>query len=104
MDTMSLVRIIIPLMVTLIAALLLVYVIRIIKKNKLEPKVVELITQAEARFKDGNGDVKFEYVFDQLYNKYAPVTFKIFFTSQEVRAFIQIVFDKVKIALDYRGE
>lgn len=84
--------------------LIIYFLLKTIKAKKLEPKIIELITKAEAKFKSGNGSIKFEYVFDELYNKYAPVMIKVLFSAAEIRAMIQYVFDKIKIALDYNAE
>lgn len=82
----------------------LYFVIKSIKSKNLEPKIIELITVAEAKFKSGEGNKKFEYVFDELYNKFAPSIIRILFSAEEIRNMIQFVFDKIKIALDYKGE
>ncbi len=78
--------------------------IKLIKKNQLEPKIIELITEAEIKYNSGEGVKKFEYVFDKLYNTFAPKVIKILFSADEIKMIIQFVFDKVKIALDYKGE
>ena len=82
----------------------LYFVIKSIKSKNLEPKIIELITVAEAKFASGEGNKKFEYVFDELYNKFAPSIIRILFSAEEIRNMIQFVFDKIKIALDYKGE
>lgn len=76
---------------------------KLIKIDKLEPIIIELITEAESKFKSGEGSEKFEYVFDKLYNTLAPKPVKILFSAQEIRNIIQYIFNKVKIALDYKG-
>ena len=43
--------------------LIIYFLLKTIKAKKLEPKIIELITKAEAKFKSGNGSIKFEYVF-----------------------------------------
>ena len=73
--------------------------IKAAKENELEPKIIELITEAEDKFTEGS--VKFEYVFDKLYNILAPDIVRVLFSAKEIRQIIQYVFDKVKIALDY---
>lgn len=85
-----------------IIALLIVIVVgfKAAKENELEPKIIELITEAEGKFTEGS--VKFEYVFDKLYNVLAPNIVKVLFSAKEIRQIIQYVFDKVKIALDYQ--
>ena len=85
-----------------IVALLIVIVVgfKAAKENELEPKIIELITEAEGKFTEGS--VKFEYVFDKLYNVLAPNIVKVLFSAKEIRQIIQYVFDKVKIALDYQ--
>lgn len=94
---------IIILLLIFIASLISVYfIIKAIKEKQLEPKIIELITEAEGKFTEGN--VKFEYVFDKLYNVFAPKTVKILFSANEIRHIIQYVFDKVKIALDYNNK
>ena len=92
--------------IAIVAGLLILiyYLEKTIKAKKLEPKIIELITAAEVKFQSGNGSIKFEYVFDELYNKYAPVLIKVLFSAQEIRTMIQYVFDKIKIALDYKPE
>lgn len=85
-----------------IIALLIVIVVgfKAAKENELEPKIIELITEAEGKFTEGS--VKFEYVFDKLYNVFAPKIVKLLFSTDEIKHIIQFVFDKVKIALDYQ--
>ena len=94
---------IIGLMITFIAILVASYfIIKAIKQNKLEPKIIELITEAEGLYQSGQGSLKFEYVFDKLYNVFAPKMIRVLFSADEIKKIIQYVFDKVKIALDYQ--
>lgn len=83
---------------------LVYYIIRNIEIKKLEPVIIKLITEAEHQFTSGEGSKKFDYVFDKLYDNFMPGAFKIFFTSKDIKSIIQFIFDKIKIALDYRGE
>lgn len=88
-------------LISFVVALITMYFIfKAIKQNQLEPKIIELITEAEGKFTEGN--VKFEYVFDKLYNVFAPKIVKLLFSTDEIKHIIQFVFDKVKIALDYQ--
>lgn len=89
-------------LIVLFALTIFFLFVRKVKREQLEPKIIELITEAEDKFDSGN--VKFEYVFDRVYNIFAPKIVKILFSSKEIRQIIQYVFDKVKIALDYKGE
>lgn len=79
-------------------------IIKLIQKYKLEPKIIQLIIEAEKQLGNGKGAEKFEYVFDEVYNKLVPGWFKLLFSAKEVRQIIQFVFDKVKTALHYKGE
>ena len=64
-----------------IAFIILIIVgIKLIKRNQLEPKIIELITEAEGKYTEGS--VKFEYVFDKIYTIFAPEIVKILFSPQ----------------------
>lgn len=100
----SIIIMILSISISILALIALYFTIKAIKSKKLEPKIVELITIAESKFNSGEGSKKFEYVFDELYNKFAPSIIRVLFSAQEIRNLIQYVFDKIKIALDYKGE
>lgn len=83
---------------------LIYYIIRNVELKKLEPIIIKLITEAEQEFNSGEGSKKFDYVFQKLYDTVMPGFFKIFFTSTDMKKIIQFIFDKIKIALDYKGD
>ena len=82
----------------------IILVVKLIKANQLEPIIVKLITEAEGLYKSGEGNLKFDYVFDKVYNTFAPKIVKVLFSADEIKKIIQFVFNKIKIALDYKGE
>ena len=83
---------------------LIYYIIRNISLKKLEPIIIKLITEAEKEFNSGEGSKKFDYVFQKLYDNFMPGVLKIFFTPKDIKSIIQFIFDKIKIALDYKGD
>ena len=78
------------------------YLYWMIKKNGLRAVVVEFIVAAERQFEKGENQTKINYVIDRIIN-ILPEFFKIFITRDNVKTFVQGVFDEVKQALDYRA-
>jgi hypothetical protein len=72
-----------------------------IKRLGLRDVATKLIVEAERIVQSGKGSVKFNYVFDKMYEM-IPSFLQIFFTKALLVQFIQKVFDEVKIALDYQ--
>lgn len=77
------------------------YLYWMIKKNGLRAVVVEFIVAAERQFEKGENQTKINYVIDRIIN-ILPEFLKIFITRDNVKTFVQGVFDEVKQALDYR--
>lgn len=77
------------------------YLYWMIKKNGLRAVVVEFIVAAERQFEKGENQTKINYVIDRIIN-ILPEFLKIFITRDNVKTFVQGVFDDVKSALDYR--
>ena len=77
------------------------YLYWMIKKNGLRAVVVEFIVAAERQFDKGENQTKINYVIDRIIN-ILPEFLKIFITRDNVKIFVQGVFDEVKQALDYR--
>ena len=80
----------------------LVYLFYQVKKNGLRATVIELIVYAEKMFEKGENIQKFAYVVDKSIQM-LPVPIRFFITVESVEKFVQLVFDEVKEALDYKG-
>lgn len=78
------------------------YLYWMIKKNGLRAFVIKLIVAAEQEFEKGANQDKINYVIDGLL-VFLPKILRCFITRENVKAFVQGVFDDVKEALDYRG-
>ena len=88
----------------ILTILLLYIIIKFSKQVNLQPIIIRLITQAEKEFGSGEGAKKFNYVVDELYDNFMPKIMKLFFSEEEVKQFIQSVFDMIKDALHYTEE
>ena len=77
------------------------YLYWMIKKNGLIPVVVKMIVAAEDQFEKGANQEKINYVIDSLL-EFLPKILRCFITRENVKSFVQKVFDSVKEALDYR--
>lgn len=88
-----------------IIALFFIYVIgRIlwsIKKKGLKGTVIEMIVDAEERYKQGQNSEKLNYVIDKVI-AVIPMPLSLFITRDTIKKFIQKIFDEIKIALDYQ--
>ena len=78
------------------------YLYWMIKKNGLIPVVVKMIVAAEDQFEKGANQEKINYVIDSLL-EFLPKILRCFITRENVKSFVQKVFNSVKEALDYRG-
>lgn len=89
----------------IIIALFFIYVtgrvIWSIKKKGLKGTVIEMIVDAEARFKQGQNSEKLNYVIDIIMGL-VPKALRLFITRDTIKKFIQKIFDDIKIALDYQ--
>jgi len=85
--------------VALIIAIVFLFVQ--IKRLGLRAVATKFIVEAERIFQNKKGSVKFNYVFDKMYEM-IPSFLQMFFTKALLIQFIQKVFDEVKIALDYQ--
>ncbi|MDD2376043.1 MAG: hypothetical protein PHD15_00065 [Clostridia bacterium] len=74
-----------------------------IKNKGLRLVVINLIVEAEKIFQYGKNNEKFNYVFENLYAR-LPTLIKILLTKEDIMAFIQKVFDEIKISLDYQND
>lgn len=70
-----------------------------IKKVGMKQFVIDTISYAEANILKGKNVEKFEYVYNKVY-ALIPLVLKPFFTETKVKAFIQLIFDEIKTALD----
>jgi hypothetical protein len=73
-----------------------------IKNKGLRKVAIILIVEAEKAFKDGKNSEKFNYVFENLY-AILPTILKIFMTKEDIKNFIQKIFDEIKVSLDYQN-
>ena len=101
---MSIITYIIIGLFILFALITIILLFKLIKANQLEPTIIKFITEAENLYNSGEGNLKFDYVFDKVYNTFAPKIVKLLFSANEIKGIIQFVFNKIKIALDYKGE
>ena len=62
-----------------------------------------MITEAEKVFRQGENKEKMAFVIDGILG-FIPAPFRFLITRSMVEAFIQKIFDEIKIALDYKGE
>lgn len=67
---------------------------------KLRGIAYALMLQAERVFSDGEGKLRFEAVFDQLYNHLMPLWFRLFVPPNELRRMLQEWYDLAKDYLD----
>ena len=78
------------------------YLYWMIKKNGLIPVVVKMIVAAEDQFEKDANQEKINYVIDSLL-EFLPKILRCFITRENVKSFVQKVFNSVKEALDYKG-
>lgn len=88
-----------------IIALFFIYIIgRVawsIKKKGLKGTVIEMIVDAEQRFKQGQNSEKLNYVIDKVISV-IPMPLSLFITRDTIKKFAQKIFDEIKVALDYQ--
>ena len=72
-----------------------------IKKRGLKEFTIDMIVKAEDMFQKGQNSEKMNFVIDRLLAK-LPSPLSFFITRNIVEAFVQKIFDQIKIALDYR--
>lgn len=89
-------------MLILVCIGILGYLFYLIKKNGLRATVVQLIVYAEKVFQKGENREKMNLVIDKLM-LILPTPVRFFITREALEKFIQLVFDEVKEALDYKG-
>lgn len=90
------------LIVAIVITFTVAFLVFKIKKDGLRKVAIEFIVIAEEKFEHGKNSMKFNYVFDAVYNL-VPQCLKFIFTKKNVIDFIQNIFDEVKIALDYEN-
>ena len=73
-----------------------------IKKNGLKGTAIELIVYAERMIGSGKGEEKMNYVIDKFIS-YLPMPFRLLFTREMIKNFIQEVFDEIKDVLEYQS-
>ncbi|MDF2866251.1 MAG: hypothetical protein K0R72_1069 [Clostridia bacterium] len=89
--------------VIVVGAIIVLGTLYISIKNKgLREVAIILIVEAEKAFEYGKNSEKFNYVFENFYER-LPIIFKLLLTKQNVINFIQMVFDEIKISLDYKN-
>ena len=77
------------LVATLIALIyIFITTFKLIQEHKLEPVIINLITEAEEKYESGEGSKKFEYVFDKLYNTFAPKIVKLLDSANKIQTAI----------------
>lgn len=95
---------ILPIIIVAVAALIAIgYLVYNICTKGLRQTAIDLIVAAEHEFEQGQNSEKMDYVYNALV-AFIPAPFRIFITKETVIAFIQKIFDEIKIALDYREE
>jgi len=73
-----------------------------IKNKGLRKVAINLIVEAEKAFKYGKNSEKFNYVFENLYAR-LPTLLKFLLTKEDIENFIQMIFNEIKISLDYQN-
>lgn len=87
--------------ITAVVVLFLVAIILLnIKKLGLRKFLVRMIVVAEEAFEYGQNDDKFNYVFNQFYQR-LPAMIRMLVSQQMIKKFIQETFDEIKLALDH---
>lgn len=79
----------------------IIYIVWLIKKNGLRGAVVNLIVKAEDMYNKGDNEEKINYVIDKVI-AIVPMPFQLIITRENIRKFIQKIFDEIKEALDYK--
>jgi hypothetical protein len=92
----------ITILVIAIVLTIVFYLVRKKEYDRLRQMAYVLILQAEHQYREYEkaGKIKFEFVFDNLYNKYIPQWLIFLFPPYVVRELIQNVFDTIKDKLD----
>lgn len=76
-----------------------------IKKKGLKDFTIDMIIKAEDMFNKGQNSEKMQYVIDKVKSLMMTTTIGkilyVFITEENIRKFIQSVFDNLKKALDY---
>jgi hypothetical protein len=93
---------VITILVIAIVLTIIFYLVRKKEYDRLRQMAYVLILQAEHQYREYEkaGKIKFEFVFDNLYNKYIPQWLIFLFPPYVVRELIQNVFDTIKDKLD----
>ena len=84
-------------------AIVLVVALVVYKTKGIRKFAIEMITEAERVFRQGENKEKMAFVIDGILG-FIPAPFRFLITRSVVEAFIQKIFDEIKIALDYKGE
>lgn len=90
---------------TVIIAAVVCFIVKLIfniKENGLEKTVKELILDAESTFQHGQNDEKMNYCI-QKFIEALPLWMQKIATYNNIRHFIQDVFDGIKEAMDYNN-
>lgn len=88
------------LVVTILVIAFIIWLVWQIKKKGLKQFATEMIVKAEDMFHKGENSQKLNYVIDRIIDA-LPKILQIFITRENVKKFVQSVFDVVKKALDY---
>jgi hypothetical protein len=82
----------------------LIRLLKISKLDGLRNIITELITKAEELYNKGENEKKFNFVFEKAY-ELLPASVRLIISEETLKNFIQLVFDGIKVALDYnKGE
>jgi hypothetical protein len=79
-----------------------VFIVWQIQKQGLRGTIIQLIAMAESMYAKGDNAHKFDYVYNKIYSL-LPAAFRVLVTEAEIKAFIQKVFDEIKVALDCKA-
>lgn len=76
-----------------------------IKKKGLREFAIDMIIKAEDKYRQGQNNEKMQYVIDKVKEVLKATTIgkviSVFLTEENIRKFIQSIFDNLKKALDY---
>lgn len=100
MDIKQILEILIIVLVVLLGG---IYVYWQIKKVGLRKFVIDMIVKAEETYSKGQNEAKMNFVIDKVIGL-LPVPLRFFITRDCVKRFIQIIFDEIKKALDYKSK
>lgn len=90
-------------LIVIIALIIVAYFYYEIKTKGLRTTVIKLIVEAENSFQKGMNAEKFSYVVS-IIRGFVPKPLLFIFTEENIKKFVQNIFNEVKVALDYKKD